>query len=213
MRICPRIIVIGCIGLWWAAGVSLGLLADDGPIFVPPAPPAEPAPLPLPDAPVPRPDLEYTQAGRLTQDELDLIHKPPQRLKFPSASEVVIRREPAVPVDPDSPELGLIQPPPMQQNRFDVENRPQTLHVPSLAVESPFYRPVAPFSYGPLYFEEPYLERYGDRWCHPWQSVLSGTLFYSRIPLLPLKMLREPPWRPVMPIWPDAVDPAWEYGR
>jgi hypothetical protein len=190
------------IGLLWLVGAAGSLGADDGPAFLPPNPAAEPLPLP--------PSV-ISDAEGLTQDELDLIRKPPERLSFRPVSEIRIQLDPAVAVDPANPELGSIQPPPMQADRFDVVDTPLTLHVDGLGVESPFYKPFSPICYEPLYFEEPCLERFGDAWCCPVQSILSGTLFYARIPLLPVKMLCEPPRRSTMPIWGDAVDPAWEY--
>ena len=49
------------------------------------------------------------------------------------------------------------------------------------------------FYHQPLYFEQPYLERFGagpHRALQPWTSALG---FYSRIPLLPFAMLKQPP--------------------
>lgn len=53
---------------------------------------------------------------------------------------------------------------------------------------------VAPNLYHqPLYFEQPYLERFGvgpHRALQPWST---GMAFYGRIPLLPISLLKHPP--------------------
>jgi hypothetical protein len=79
-------------------------------------------------------------------------------------------------------------------------------------IEHPYFAPVAPFCYYPLYFEEGCLERHGQSAGPLLQPVFSGIEFYSRIGLLPVKMLFERPRQPRLYLWPDPVDPAWEYG-
>jgi hypothetical protein len=170
----------------------------------------------------------------LTSEERALVFKHVD-LNLKSACEFTIHTEPNLPLHESNPskettehspdrqdtseevhdevlDQATIQPPPMQRNTFDVDAVPISLHIRGgNGVESPFYTPVAPFCYPPLYFEDPCLERYGDAYCCPVQSVVSGARFYSQLTVLPISMLFNPPCQPVLNLWADPVDPAWRY--
>jgi hypothetical protein len=53
--------------------------------------------------------------------------------------------------------------------------------------------------HGPLYFEEPQLERYGHFWPGV-QPFLSGAHFFGTLPVLPYKMGLEPPLECIYPL-------------
>lgn len=208
-----RIILLGTMHCLILSGVSPGQEKQAAPMLVPP--------LPMPSLEVPpapgdeaAPTLlpgQEAELEALTEEERKQIFLPVD-LDLKGAREFAIRTKPQVPLDEADPSRGSIEPPPMQANYFDVVPDPISLHLSwGDGVESPFYTPVAPFCCPPLYFEDPYLERYGDAYCCPAQSVVSGARFYAHIPLLPFKMLVEPPCRPALNLWADPVDPAWEY--
>lgn len=63
----------------------------------------------------------------------------------------------------------------------------------SVQVAKPFCWVAPSFYHQPLYFEQPYLERFGAgprRALQPWSA---GLAFYSRVPLLPMAMFKAPP--------------------
>ena len=47
-------------------------------------------------------------------------------------------------------------------------------------------------AYRPLYFDDPMLERHGRSYGH-WQPLHSAARFYATFPLLPIKLLDQPP--------------------
>ncbi len=51
------------------------------------------------------------------------------------------------------------------------------------------------FHHRPLYFEQPNLERYGNGCNRYLQPALSSAHFFTSVPLMPYKMLRDPPWQ------------------
>jgi hypothetical protein len=69
--------------------------------------------------------------------------------------------------------------------------------------------PSFPFSYHPLYFEDPNLERCGYSQGCLCQSAISGFQFYGNVALLPIKMLLLPPCSCVYP-QPDC-EPCLRY--
>lgn len=74
----------------------------------------------------------------------------------------------------------------LQNQATEVENGPAKTHSTFCWVAPNFY-------HQPLYFEQPYLERFGagpHRALQPWSA---GLAFYSRIPLLPVSLLKHPP--------------------
>lgn len=208
-----RIILLGMTCWLLLIGVSSGQENQTALMLVPPLPmpSLELPPVPSDEAtPTLLPD-QGPELEALTQEERDQIFTPVD-LNLKRPRQFTIRTKPEVPVDEDDPSEGLIEPPPMQANTFDVDPNRISLQLQmGNGVEYPFYTPVAPFCYLPLYFEDPYLERYGDAYCCPVQSVVSGVRFYADIPLLPFKMLSEPPCQPILNLWADPVDPAWEY--
>jgi hypothetical protein len=193
--------------------VSPGQEYQDAPLLVPPLPKANLTWLPAPgdEATATLLPGQDAKLEALTEEEREQVFKSVD-LDLKSPREFTIQTKPEVPLDEDDPSRGLIEPPPMQANSFDVVPEAVSLHLyGGDGVEYPFYTPVAPFCYLPLYFEDPCLERYGDAYCCPVQSVVSGVRFYSDIALLPYNMLSEPPCRPILNLWADPVDPAWEY--
>lgn len=53
------------------------------------------------------------------------------------------------------------------------------------------------FHHRPLYFEQPNLERYGNGPCRIAQPAMSSAHFLLSVPLIPLKMIHNPPWADV----------------
>lgn len=53
------------------------------------------------------------------------------------------------------------------------------------------------FHHRPLYFEQPNLERYGNGPCRLVQPVASSAHFLLSVPLMPFKMMYNPPWSDV----------------
>lgn len=97
--------------------------------------------------------------------------------------------------------------------RSNISQQPRSLDlVDGGGIENPYFAPVSPFCYKPLYFEEGCLERHGQSAGPLFQPLFSGLEFYTRIGLLPVKMIFEKPNREYLTIWPEPVDPAWEYG-
>ena len=62
--------------------------------------------------------------------------------------------------------------------------------------ETLFFWTAPDLRHRPLYFEQRYVERYGYSFGR-WQPIASGAQFFGTVPLLPWKMLKDPPWRPV----------------
>jgi hypothetical protein len=110
------------------------------------------------------------------------------------------------PIEPNQPPKDILY-------RAYHTDTPESLElVGGGGMENPFFAPVSPFCYKPLYFEEGCLERHGQSAGPLFQPVFSGIEFYTRIGLLPVKMLFEKPNREYLTIWPEPVDPAYEYG-
>ncbi|MDB4638180.1 hypothetical protein OAF24_04700 [bacterium] len=151
---------------------------------------------------------QQAELESLTGEELQQIFQP-VNLGLKGPTQFKIRIRPHVYLDEEDPSRGLIEPPPMQADVFDTETEPMSLQqFTGNGVESPFFTPVSPFCYPPLYFEEPYLERYGDGYCDPLQTLISGAHFYARIPMLSINLIKRPPCRPVLNLWADPVDEA-----
>ena len=70
--------------------------------------------------------------------------------------------------------------------------------------------PLFPYTYYPLYFEDPNLERCGYSLGCCTQPFVSGALFYGDVALLPLKMLVLCPWECVYP--QEDCEPCTRYG-
>jgi len=146
----------------------------------------------------------------LSEEELEQIFQPVD-LSLKKSNQFTIRTQLNVYLDVDDPSRGMIEPPPMQANPFDAGSEPVSLQdYTGNGVEFPYYTPVAPFCYPPLYFEDPCLERYGDAYCEPFQSVVSGARFYLQIPMLSINMFKEPPCKKSYNIWTHTVDEARE---
>ncbi|MCU0713246.1 MAG: hypothetical protein MUC43_14390 [Pirellula sp.] len=66
---------------------------------------------------------------------------------------------------------------------------------PELAASPTAYTWASPvFHHRPLYFEQPNLERYGNGPCRIAQPVASSAHFLLSVPLMPFKMIYNPPW-------------------
>ncbi len=73
--------------------------------------------------------------------------------------------------------------------------------------ETLFFWTAPDLRHRPLYFEQRYVERYGYSFGR-WQPIASGAQFFGTVPLLPWKMLKDPPWRPIYKLGqlrPDGV--------
>jgi len=194
--------VIFCgMSLWLTlANLSLGQEPQEAPKSLPPLP------IPMEAEEGVLVPGQQAELEALTEEEREQIFQP-VNLNLKGPTQFKIRVRPQAYLDEEDPSRGLIKPPPMQVDVFDAVTESMSLQqFTGNGVESPFFTPVAPFCYPPLYFEDPYLERYGDGYCDPLQTLISGAHFYARIPLLSINLIKQPPHRPVLNLWADPVD-------
>ena len=142
--------------------------------------------------------------------------KRPQRAvrnDCPSLEELGYRRKPLTDISLDIRLSSEARPADCSQDLFatDVQAGQQVRDRGDLV----FYWAANELSYRPLYFEDPLLERYGQVGLGKLQPAVSGVRFLGTIPMLPYKMVLDPPFSRVYPLGhyrPGSAVPALRYG-
>jgi hypothetical protein len=81
--------------------------------------------------------------------------------------------------------------------------------VPRAEHDTLFFWQATNLCHRPLYFQQDYLERDG-RSFGPVQPIVSGVQFFGSVPLLPYRMVRQPPCRCIYTLGESRPD---GYGR
>lgn len=116
---------------------------------------------------------------------------PSETLRFaPLSDDDVIIRKPLRSLNVDIAPRGDVPPDSAAAVFADVP--PLSANEPRFGHETLFFWQATNLCHRPLYFEQRYVERYGYSFGRA-QPLVSGTQFFATVPLLPLKVLCDPP--------------------